>query len=70
MNTILSIALIWNLSLALQTISAIPEAQVRLSPVYLTSQQQEAKLKLAAPAAIAVGRLETCTSSTTEIHEL
>jgi hypothetical protein len=56
MNTILSVALIWNLSLALQTISAIPEAQVRLSPVYLTWQQQEAKLKLAAPAAIGVGR--------------
>lgn len=56
MNTILSIALICRLAVALQTISAIPEAQVRLSPVYLSSQQQETKLKLASPTAIAVGR--------------
>jgi hypothetical protein len=56
MTTILSLTLICRLALAVQTIAAIPEAQIRLSPVYLSSQQQEARLKLAAPAAIAVGR--------------
>lgn len=55
MNTILSITLIWRLALAVQAISAIPNAEIRLSPVYLSSQQQDARLKLAAPAAIAVG---------------
>jgi|ERR1043165_3564234 hypothetical protein len=51
MNTIISITLI---VLALQTISVIPESQIRLSPVYLSSQQ-EARLKLAKPTAIAIG---------------
>ena len=55
MTTILTIALICRLALAVQAISAIPEAKIRLSPVYLSSQQ-EAKLRLAAPAAITVGR--------------
>jgi hypothetical protein len=40
----------------MQTISAIQEARVRLTPVYLSSQQRDPKLKLAAPAAIAIGR--------------
>jgi hypothetical protein len=52
MNTILSTTLI---VLALQTISAIPESQIRLGPVYLSSQQ-EGRSKLAKPTAIAVGR--------------
>ena len=52
MNTILSITFA---ALALQTISAIPESQIRLSPVYLSSQQ-EARLKLAKPTAIAIAR--------------
>ena len=56
MNIILGITLVCRLALVLQAISAIPEAQLRLRPIYLSSQQQEAKLKLAAPAAIAVGR--------------
>ena len=56
MNTLFLITLIWRLALAVQTISAIPEARVPLTPVYLSSQQKDAKLKLAAPAAIAVGR--------------
>jgi hypothetical protein len=55
MNTMLSITLLCRLALAVQLVSAIPEAQIRLSPVYLSSQQ-EVRLKLAAPAAIAVGR--------------
>lgn len=56
MNTILLVTLIWRLAFTVQTISAIPEATLRLTPVYLSSQQQDAKLKLAAPAALAVGR--------------
>jgi hypothetical protein len=52
MNLILSTTLI---VLALQTISAIPESQIRLGPVYLSSQQ-EGRSKLAKPTAIAVGR--------------
>lgn len=56
MNTILLLTLIWRLAFTVQTISAIPEAKVQLTPIYLSSQQQDAKLKLAAPAAIAVGR--------------
>ena len=52
MNTILATTLI---VLALQTISAIPESQIRLSPVYLSSQQ-EARLKLTKPTAIAIAR--------------
>jgi hypothetical protein len=52
MNTILLIALI----LTSQTISTIPDARVSLTPVYLSSQQQDARFRLAAPAAIAVGR--------------
>jgi hypothetical protein len=50
MSTILSITV-----LALQVISAIPDAQIRFKPVYLSSQQ-EAKAKLSAPAALAVAR--------------
>lgn len=49
MNTILSI------TLAVQVISAIADAQIRLKPVYLSSQQ-EAGLKLSAPAAMAIAR--------------
>ena len=56
MNTILLITLIWRSVFAVQAIAAIQEARVPLTPVYLSSQQQDAKLKLAAPAAIAVGR--------------
>jgi hypothetical protein len=41
---------------AVQLIAAVPEAQLRLRPFYLSSQQQDARLKLAAPAAIAVAR--------------
>jgi hypothetical protein len=52
MNPILSTTLI---VLALQTISAIPESQIRLAPIYLSSQQ-EGTSKLAKPTAIAVGR--------------
>lgn len=55
MNTILCVTLICRLALAVQAISAIPEAQIRLSPLYLSSQL-EARFKLAAPAAIAVAR--------------
>ena len=50
MNTILSITLF-----AIQVISAIPDAQIKLKPVYVSSQQ-EAKLRLSAPAAMAVAR--------------
>ena len=50
------LTLICHLALVVQAISAIPEAQLRLRPVYLSSQQQDARLKLAAPAAMAVGR--------------
>ena len=56
MNTILLIMLTWHATIALQAISAVSEARVPLTPVYLSSQQPDAKLKLAAPAAIAVGR--------------
>lgn len=56
MNTILCLTLVCRLALVGQTISAIPEKQIRLRPTYLSSQQQEAGLRLAAPAAIAVGR--------------
>ena len=56
MNTILLITLIWRSAFAVQTISAVPEARLPLAPVYLSSQQHDTKLKLAAPAAIAVGR--------------
>lgn len=56
MSTVLSIALIWRLALAVQVISAVPEEQVRLRPFYLSSQQQDARLKLSAPAAMAVAR--------------
>lgn len=52
MSTILSIAL---LTLALQVIAAIPDAQIRFRPVYLSSQQ-ETRLKLSGPAAMAVAR--------------
>lgn len=55
MNTILSVTLICRVAFAVQAISAIPEAQIRLSPVYLSSQQS-AGFKLAAPAAFAVAR--------------
>ena len=50
MNTILSITLF-----AIQVISAIPDAVIRFKPVYLSSQQ-EARLKLSAPGAVAVAR--------------
>ena len=50
MSTILSIAV-----LAAQIIAAIPDAQIRFKPVYLSSQQ-DAGSKLSAPAAIAVAR--------------
>ena len=56
MSTIFCITLICRLALAVQIIAAIPEAQLRLTPFYISSQQQDASLKLAAPAAIAVGR--------------
>jgi len=56
MNTIFLIMLIWRVANPLQAISAIPEARLSLTPVYLSSQQQDARSKLAAPAAIAVGR--------------
>jgi DNA-binding beta-propeller fold protein YncE len=41
--------------LAVQVISAIPDAQIKLKPVYLSSQQ-ESRLKLSGPAAMAVAR--------------
>ena len=50
MSTILSITV-----LAVQVIAAISDAQIRLKPVYLSSQQ-EARSKLSAPAALAVAR--------------
>ena len=50
MSTILSIAL-----LAVQVIAAIPDALLKLTPVYVSSQQ-ETSLKLSAPAAMAVAR--------------
>jgi len=50
MSTILSITLF-----AVQVISAIPDAQIKLKPVYLSSQQ-ESRLKLSGPAAMAVAR--------------
>lgn len=55
MSTILSITLLCRLILTGQVISAIPDAQIRLRPVYLSSQQ-EPRLKLSAPAAMAVAR--------------
>lgn len=55
MNTILLVVLIWSVAFMGQTISAIPEARVSLSPFYVSSQQQDARLKLVAPAALAVG---------------
>lgn len=51
MSTFLSITLF-----AVQLISAVPEAQLRLRPFYLSSSQQDARFKLAAPSAIAVAR--------------
>ncbi len=51
MSTFLSIALF-----AVQLISAVPEAQLRLRPFYLSSSQRDAGLKLAAPTAMAVAR--------------
>ena len=56
MSTILCLTLICSFALFGQAISAIPETQIRLRPFYLSSQQQETRLKLIAPAAIAVGR--------------
>jgi len=50
MSTILTITFT-----LVQVISAIPDAQIKLKPVYLSSQQ-EARLKLSAPAAMAVAR--------------
>jgi hypothetical protein len=54
MNTIPLITLLWSLALTAQTISAIPEARVQLAPFYISSLQQDAKLKLSGPAALAV----------------
>jgi len=53
MSTLLS--LLCHLTLAVQVISAIPDAPVRFRPVYLSSHQ-ETRLKLSAPAAMAVAR--------------
>ena len=50
MSMILSITL-----LAVQVISAIPDAQIRFKPVYVSSQQ-DSRLKLSGPAAMAVAR--------------
>lgn len=50
MSTILSITI-----LVVQVISAISDAQIRFKPVYLSSQQ-ESRLKLSGPAAMAVAR--------------
>jgi hypothetical protein len=50
-----TITLLCSLTLAVQVISAIPDAQIKFKPVYLSSQQ-EARLKLSAPAAMAVAR--------------
>lgn len=50
MSTILSITL-----LAVQVISAISDAQIRFKPVYVSSQQ-DSRLKLSGPAAMAVAR--------------
>lgn len=50
------LTLICQLALVVQSISVIPEGHLRLRPVYLSSQQQQARLKLSAPAALAVGR--------------
>lgn len=50
MNTILSITLF-----TVQVISTIADAQIKLKPVYLSSQQ-DVKLKLSSPAAMAVAR--------------
>ena len=55
MSMMLSITLLCRLTLAVQVISAIPDAPLRFKPVYLSSQQ-EARLKLSGPAAIAVAR--------------
>ncbi|HKU72921.1 MAG TPA: NHL repeat-containing protein [Pyrinomonadaceae bacterium] len=56
MNIILSVTLICPLAFAAQLISTVPEAQIRLSPFYLSSQQQDGKFKLASPGAMAVAR--------------
>jgi hypothetical protein len=48
--------LIWHLGVPSQNIAAVPEQKVSLTPVYVSSQQQDAKLKLAGPAAMAIGR--------------
>ena len=56
MTTIPLVMLIWSLASTVQTISVISQSRVSLTPVYLSSQQKDAKLKLAGPAAIAVGR--------------
>jgi len=50
MSTILSISL-----LAVQVIAAIPDAPLKLEPLYLSSQQ-ETTSKLSAPATMAVAR--------------
>lgn len=56
MSAILLLTSICRFTLAVQTIAAISEAPIRFSPFYVSSQQQEARLKLARPAAIAVSR--------------
>ena len=56
MTTIVTITLICRLAFAAQLISTVPEAQIRLSPFYLSSQQQDVRFKLASPGAIAVAR--------------
>lgn len=55
MNPIPLVMLIWSVAFTVQTISFIPEARVSLTPFYLSSQQHDAKSKLAGPAAIAIG---------------
>lgn len=50
MSTILTL-----LTLAVQVIALIPDAQIRLTPVYLSSQQ-ETRAKLSGPAAMAVAK--------------
>jgi hypothetical protein len=56
MNSAVSILLALPLVLAGQVISSIPESAIRLNPFYLSSQQNDVRAKLSAPAAIAVAR--------------
>src|SRR5215510_7738006 len=56
MKIILSLTLMCRAILAVQVVSVIPEAQIRLTPFYLSSQKQETRMKLSAPAALTVAR--------------